>query len=86
MLMHSNEGDAPRLRRDAAAKYITEKTGAPCAPSTLARFASLGGGPEFQKIGHLPFYTVEDLDAWITSRTSEKVRSTADLRRKRKAA
>lgn len=74
--------EAPRHRRTAAAKYIENKTGAPCSPATLARLASVGGGPKFQKIGHVPVYSDEDLDAWIASRTSEKVASTAELSRK----
>ena len=46
MLTNSNGGDKPRLRRDAAARYIAEKTCGPFAASTLARLASMPGWPQ----------------------------------------
>jgi predicted DNA-binding transcriptional regulator AlpA len=35
------------------------------APQTLARYAWLGKGPRFKKLGKLVRYTLEDLQAWI---------------------
>jgi hypothetical protein len=35
------------------------------APQTLARYAWLGKGPRFKKLGRLVRYTLDDLEAWI---------------------
>lgn len=72
-----------KLRRAAAAAYIAEKSGAPCAPHTLDNWASAGGGPAFTKFSRFPVYDTADLDAWIEGRTSARVRSTSELRRER---
>lgn len=55
------------IRRADAAAYIQEK-GLPCTTSTLAKYASLGGGPAYAKFGNVPVYTHADLDAWVESR------------------
>ena len=48
------------LRRKAAARYLTEVRGLPIAPQTLAKIASIGGGPAFRKFGRFPVYDVAD--------------------------
>ena len=68
------------LSRREAANHVKER-GLPAAESTLAKYATVGGGPEFQKFGHRVFYTEEALDAWITSKLSGFVASTSELRR-----
>jgi hypothetical protein len=67
------------LRRADAACYIREAHGIPCAPTTLAKYAVLGGGPAFRKAGKFPIYSREDLDTWARSRISEPVHSTSAL-------
>jgi hypothetical protein len=37
-----------------------------------------GGGPEFQKFGRFPHYTIDALDAWAASKLSPARRSTSD--------
>ena len=69
-----------RLRRNAAAAYVEETHGIPCAPKTLAKYAVIGGGPIFRKAGKTPLYAAGDLDAWAESRLSKPVRSTSELR------
>ena len=66
-----------RSRREAS-KYIKDH-GLPAAESTLAKYATVGGGPEFHKFGHRVFYTEEALDAWITSKLSSPITSTSQL-------
>lgn len=56
-------------RRDAAA-YVRNQ-GFPCAPSTLAKLATIGGGPKFRKFSRNVVYSPIDLDDWILSRLSE---------------
>ncbi len=47
------------MTRKQAAEYLG------FAPQTLARYAWLGKGPRFKKLGRLVRYTLEDLEAWI---------------------
>jgi hypothetical protein len=70
----------PNMRRADAARYLREVHGIPCAPATLAKDATVGGGPVFRKAsGKFPIYAREDLDAWANSRLSKPVRSTSEL-------
>jgi hypothetical protein len=68
-----------KVRRRDAAAHIREKHGVPCAEAWLAKLASIGGGPVFQKFGRFPIYRIQDLDDWANSRFSKPVRSTAEL-------
>jgi hypothetical protein len=65
------------MRRADAARYIRETHGVPCAPTTLAKYAVLGGGPVFRRVGRIPIYSRDDLDTWARSRISEPVNSTS---------
>jgi hypothetical protein len=67
------------LRRADAARYIREAHGIPCAPTTLAKYAVLGGGPAFRKAGKFPIYSRDELDAWAEKRLGKLVRSTSEL-------
>ena len=58
------------LTRGQAAGYCLEK-GLPVSPKTLAKYASIGGGPKFHKFGTTRvIYKTEDLDEWIEQRLS----------------
>jgi hypothetical protein len=70
------------LRRGRAAEYLLERYGAYTA-ETLAKLASIGGGPRFRKMGRFPVYTRDDLDAWANARMSAPVSSTAELSQQR---
>jgi len=67
------------LRRLEAAKHVTETSGMPLSPKTLAKYAVVGGGPPFRKVGRIPLYDPTDLDAWVCSRLSRLVASTSEL-------
>ena len=54
----------PRLRRVEAAQYLELVFGLIIAPATLAKKASLGGGPSFQKALGSPLYLTTELDRW----------------------
>ena len=70
--------DSPRtLRRREASAFLCER-GYPNAPSTLAKLASVGGGPVFQSFGRIPLYREDDLLAWAQSRSTGPRRSTSD--------
>jgi len=66
------------LRRKAASEYLHEAHGWNCAHSTLAKYAVIGGGPAFRRIGRFPYYTPEHLDEWVASKLSGLMRSTSD--------
>lgn len=66
------------LRREQAAAYLQERYGA-YTTETLAKLATIGGGPPFVKFGRFPLYRPEDLQAWAESRMSQKVRTTSEL-------
>lgn len=68
------------LRREQAAAYLKERYGA-YTSETLAKLATIGGGPAFVKFGRFPLYKPEDLDAWAEARMSKLVHSTSELTR-----
>jgi hypothetical protein len=76
------DGDAMEphklLRRKAASKYLYDVHGVVRAPSTLAKYAVIGGGPIFQLMGRDPVYTPPSLDEWVASKLSGPMRSTSD--------
>jgi hypothetical protein len=76
----SEKSAGPRfLRRDAAAKYVREQWGLPCATRTLAKIACVSSdGPEMHYAGRVPLYTVESLDNWASKKISVSRRSTSD--------
>src|SRR2546430_2396479 len=67
-----------KLRRKAASKYLHDVHGVVRAPSTLAKYAVIGGGPVFQRMGRDPVYTPVNLDDWVASKLSRPMRSTSD--------
>lgn len=58
----------PRLRRWEAADYLRLAHGIDVASATLAKWASVGGGPSFQKSLRTPLYPIEELDRWAVRR------------------
>jgi hypothetical protein len=72
------------LDRVQAARYLCEKHSYSIKPSTLAFFASRGGGPVFVYCGRYPRYRPADLDAWMASKLTNPVRNAAEGREARK--
>tara|TARA_R110002110_G_scaffold301156_1_gene515223 strand:- start:184407 stop:184622 length:216 start_codon:yes stop_codon:yes gene_type:complete len=66
------------LTRNAAAEFLTSE-GFPISPKTLAKFACVGGGPQFRKFGHRPLYAPTDLIAWAEERAGEPVSNTSQV-------
>jgi hypothetical protein len=65
------------MDRRQAADFLTAR-GYRTAPATLAKLASIGGGPIFESFGRKPLYREADLLAWAEARTSGPRRSTSD--------
>jgi hypothetical protein len=66
-----------RLDRRQAAAFLTDR-GYRTAPATLAKLASIGGGPTLQSFGRKPLYREADLLAWALAKTTGPRRSTSD--------
>jgi hypothetical protein len=64
--------------RVEASKYLKEKWKLPCEPATLAKLASIGGGPPFVHAGRFPRYPEPGLDEYARSRISPLKRSTSE--------
>lgn len=67
----------PRLRRWEASEYLRSVHGIEVAPATLAKWASIGGGPGFQKAGRVPLYPVGELDRWADNRLGAVLSNTS---------
>ena len=68
----------PRLSRNNACHYLKERYGIVRSPKTLAKYATVGGGPLFEKAGRAALYKPADLDAWACSILSGPLHSTSD--------
>ena len=80
-MSEQSTGGLGLLRRAAAAKYVTDTYGFPCAPKTLAKLACVSSeGPPFCKVGRIPLYPITSLDAWARSQIGPLVRSTSEQR------
>jgi hypothetical protein len=71
MQTSSCQKTARYLRRNIAARYLSENWGITRAPQTLAKLACVGGGPRFVKAGRIPLYKPEDLDSWARNLIGE---------------
>jgi hypothetical protein len=67
-----------RLRRRNASEYLLEEHGVSLSPATLAKLATIGGGPSFRKDGPFPIYERSELDAFAAQRLGPLRRSTSD--------
>ncbi len=70
--------EKPRLRRSEVPEYMLRKHGIPVAQATLAKMATVGGGPAMQHAGRIPLYHINDLDTWAAERLSRPIRSTSE--------
>jgi hypothetical protein len=66
-------------RRSKAAEYLRTVWGIPCEPRTLAKQASVGGGPAFRKCGRAVLYPEDALDDYARTKLTARVRSTSEL-------
>jgi hypothetical protein len=69
----------PRLRRKLAAEYLELRWGITIAPSTLAKWACIGGGPNFQRVNRTPLYSLVGLDAWALQKLGPTINNTSQV-------
>jgi hypothetical protein len=65
------------FRRFAAGDYL-QKTYGFCSAKSLAKLATIGGGPRFHKAGIAVLYTKADLDDWARAKIGGPQASTSD--------
>lgn len=68
----------PRLRRWEASEYLKLAHGIQLAPATLAKLATVGGGPAYHKSVRTPLYPRDELDRWAADQLGGLVRSSSD--------
>jgi hypothetical protein len=68
----------PRLRRWEASEYMEFAHGLTIAPATLAKLASVGGGPAFHRVGRIPLYPRDELNRWAAAKLGRIVMSTSE--------
>ncbi|MGM4902754.1 hypothetical protein AB8B21_27860 [Tardiphaga sp. 866_E4_N2_1] len=72
--------DANRLlTRKEAAHYLSNVIGLPTKPRTLAKWATVGGGPSYRKAGRRVLYERADLWDWAQKKLGPKQRSSSDV-------
>lgn len=69
--------DIQYLRRKQAGEYLKTKYGF-CSEKSLAKLATVGGGPIFHKAGTAALYAPKALDEWALAKISAPVRSTSE--------
>ena len=70
------------FNRCEASDYLLKRYGLRAKPATLAKYATIGGGPPFRLAGRFPVYDPADLDSWAQKRVSPRVHSTCELETK----
>ena len=67
------------LRRVEAAAYIRDRYNLPCEASSLRTGPARAPARRSVAAADFPLYSPVDLDAWVSAKTSPKVRSTSEL-------
>ncbi len=75
-----NEVHETPLSRKEAEIYLAKKYGrvGGVTAKTLAKLATVGGGPSFRKFGRRVGYFPSDLDTWVAGRTSRAMNNTSE--------
>ena len=68
----------PFLNRKSASHFLKEQ-GINIEASTLAKLASVGGGPVMRKFGRRVLYEPQALLTWISEKLTAPQRSTSDV-------
>lgn len=65
------------LTRAQASEFLTSQ-GYPVARSTLQKYATVGGGPLYQRFGNRVLYTEANLLDWVKNKLSTPIVSTSE--------
>jgi hypothetical protein len=78
-IMFTKSLQPPRTSRTGASAYLFEKYGIKRSPSTLAKYASIGGGPSYRKIGKREVaYDFDALDSYAETLLGKEARHAAE--------
>lgn len=69
----------PRLRRHEAAEYLRLVHGVEVAVATLNKWASVGGGPVFERVNRTPLYPTQALDSWVAKKIGGTDNGSTDM-------
>jgi hypothetical protein len=70
-----------KLTRSETSEYLKRVHGISRSPNTLAKLASIGiDGPKFSVFGRKPMYDPADIDEWVNSKMSKKIRFASELK------
>jgi hypothetical protein len=67
-----------KYRRSEASEYLKQEHDLDCAPTTLAKLATTGGGPPFFSGPKFPLYPQRGLDEWAKRKLGKLVNSTSE--------
>jgi hypothetical protein len=67
-----------RFRRAEASAYLKSEWCLSYTALTLAKLATLGGGPPMEYAGRFPLYPQDGLDEWAASKIGPRVNSTSE--------
>lgn len=65
-MQDTSSSQKQNLRRDEASAYLLQRYNIRCAPATLAKMVTTGGGPRYFKSNRSPLYPRDELDSWAT--------------------
>lgn len=81
----TNPNHPPKLlRRDEASNYLVTVWKFKCSTGTLAKMATIGGGPKYHKQGRTPLYPIQELDLWAQNKLGVLRETTEDGTRAKK--
>ena len=66
------------MRRKIASAYLWKVHGIQLSPGSLAKYAVVGGGPQFYLDGRFPLYDLPELDRFAVARLGRLRTSTSD--------
>ena len=70
--------DTKYFTRKEAAEYLSNTLGLPTSPKTLAKLATIRGGPEYQRFGNRRVvYTLTSITKWAQSKLSKPIFNTS---------
>jgi hypothetical protein len=75
---HTPNKGTKRFRRDTASTYLLNTWGLSYTANTLAKMATIGGGPPMEYAGRIPLYPQDGLDAWAAAKIGPRVNSTSE--------
>jgi hypothetical protein len=67
------------IPRKAVPGYLQETHGVRFSVTSLARWASQGGGPVYRRVGRYTYYEPKDIDRWLRKKMTPPLRWTSDF-------